>query len=110
MEYTFDTVKDELSLLTEAITSAVPVEEIYLFGSYAYGRPSKDSDIDLYVVLKDNIGMRELDAMEKIWDAIYPVKKSPVDLLALKSGSFRNKKQYPTLERRIAQEGIRIYG
>jgi len=29
-------------------------EKIILFGSYAYGKPHKDSDIDIYVVTKDN--------------------------------------------------------
>lgn len=28
-------------------------EKIILFGSYAYGTPTKESDIDLYVVTKD---------------------------------------------------------
>lgn len=28
-------------------------EKIILFGSYAYGTPNEDSDIDLYVVTKD---------------------------------------------------------
>ena len=29
-------------------------EKIILFGSYAYGNPDEDSDIDLYVVTKDD--------------------------------------------------------
>jgi len=29
-------------------------DKIILFGSYAYGTPHKDSDIDLYVVTNDN--------------------------------------------------------
>ncbi len=28
-------------------------EKIILFGSYAYGNPTEDSDIDLYVIKKD---------------------------------------------------------
>ena len=31
----------------------VGVEHVVLFGSYAYGEPHKDSDIDLYVVTDD---------------------------------------------------------
>ena len=30
-------------------------EKVVLFGSYAYGEPSKDSDIDLIVVTDDDI-------------------------------------------------------
>jgi predicted nucleotidyltransferase len=44
-------IQAELDKLKELIINAVPVEQIYLFGSYAYGTPHKDSDLDLYVVL-----------------------------------------------------------
>ena len=30
-------------------------EKVILFGSYAYGIPDADSDIDLYIVTKENI-------------------------------------------------------
>ena len=30
-------------------------EKVILFGSYAYGVPDADSDIDLYIVTKENI-------------------------------------------------------
>ena len=30
------------------------VEKIILFGSYAYGRPEEDSDLDIIVVTHDN--------------------------------------------------------
>ena len=57
-----ETVKTESYKLKELIINAIPVEQIYLFGSYAYGKPHKDSDLDLYVVLKDDVQMRDLDA------------------------------------------------
>ena len=44
-------VQEELDKLKELIINAVPVEQIYLFGSYAYGTPHEYSDLDLYVVL-----------------------------------------------------------
>ena len=30
-------------------------ERVILFGSYAYGTPDADSDIDLYIVTKENV-------------------------------------------------------
>jgi len=47
-----ETVQAELDKLKELIINAIPVEQIYLFGSYAYGTPHKDSDLDLYVVIR----------------------------------------------------------
>jgi uncharacterized protein len=39
--------------IIEALKPLDP-EKVILFGSYAYGNPNKDSDIDLYIVTKDN--------------------------------------------------------
>jgi predicted nucleotidyltransferase len=33
----------------------VPAKYIYLFGSYAYGYLTEESDVDIYVVTPDNI-------------------------------------------------------
>ena len=38
-------------------------DKIILFGSYAYGTPNEDSDIDLFLV-KDNLTDEELDTYE----------------------------------------------
>jgi predicted nucleotidyltransferase len=34
-------VQDEIDKLTRIIVDTVPVEKIYLFGSYAYGPPTR---------------------------------------------------------------------
>lgn len=57
-------IKRELSEITNVVLSAVEAKEIYLFGSYAYGTPDENSDIDIYVVIPDG-EMRELDAIKK---------------------------------------------
>jgi predicted nucleotidyltransferase len=102
-------IKKELDMLTQIIVDTVPVEQIYLFGSYAYGTPDKDSDLDLYVVLKDDAPMRELDAMDAIYLAVYKQKTMPLDLLILKQNRFLHRKEEPTLERKIVREGIKLY-
>jgi len=103
-------VQAELDKLKELIINAIPVEQIYLFGSYAYGTPHKDSDLDLYVVLKDEVEMREIDASITIMNAICDVKTMPVDIISTKKSRYLWLKNGPTMERKIAREGIRIYG
>jgi predicted nucleotidyltransferase len=103
-------IKQELDTITKIIVDTVPVEMVYLFGSYANGTPNKDSDLDLYVVFKDEMAMRELDAIRTIRIAIYPVKKKPMDILGLKQNRFDDRKLYATLERKIVREGIKLYG
>ena len=103
-------VQAELDKLKELIINAVPVEQIYLFGSYAYGTPHKDSDLDLYVVLKDDLPMRDLDAGLQISLAIARKKSMPVDIIAKNKKDFVNRMNRITLERKVNREGIRIYG
>ena len=103
-------IQAELDKLKELIINAMPVEQIYLFGSYAYGTPHKDSDLDLYVVLKDDIPLRDLDAGLQIRLAIDRKKSMPVDIIARKKSYFVNRLDDITLERIVNRDGIRIYG
>ena len=103
-------IQEELDKLKELIINAIPVEQIYLFGSHAYGDPQKDSDLDLYVVLKDDVQMRDLDAGLQIRFAIDRKKSMPVDIIAKKKNEFLNRLEDITLERKVIRDGIRIYG
>jgi predicted nucleotidyltransferase len=102
-------VQAELDKLKEIIINAIPVEQIYLFGSYACGKPHKDSDLDLYVILKDEVQMRDIEAAIKIRLAIGEHQSMPLDLLVIKKSRYLERKTAPTLERKIAREGILIY-
>jgi len=62
------------------------LEKVILFGSHAYGHVSKDSDIDLYVVTKDNYtpqSYKEKRALVwKVSEVILDIrKKYAIDLL-----------------------------
>ena len=103
-------IKKELDEITKIIAEAFPVKSIYLFGSYAYGTPHKDSDLDLYIVFSDDMSVRELDAIRSIREAIALVKTKPIDFLGLKQNRFLERKIYATLERKIDREGVRLYG
>ena len=59
---------------------------------------------------KDEMPMRELDAIDAISLAIYPVQNMPIDILGLKHNRFHVRKLHATLERKIAREGIKLYG
>ena len=105
-----ETVQAELDKLKELIINAIPVQQIYLFGSYAYGTPHKDSDLDLYVVIKDDFPLRDLDAGLQIRMAIDRKKSMPVDIVAKKKKDFVNRLDDLTLERIVNRDGVRIYG
>jgi predicted nucleotidyltransferase len=105
-----DVIQSELDTLKEIIVSTVPVERIYLFGSYANGTPHRDSDLDLYVVLKDDVQSRLIDIIAKIRMAIGRKKTMPVDILANTLSRYQERAEGPTIERMITREGIKIYG
>jgi len=103
-------VQNELDTLVKIIVETVPTEQIYLFGSYAYGTPHKDSDLDIYIVMKDDAPMREWDAMDAVNLARYKRVHKPCDILALKKNRFDDRSTGPTMERQIVREGVKIYG
>ena len=101
---------DEIMQFVSLVAEVADPDRIILFGSYAYGTPHKNSDLDLYVVLKDDIPMRDLDAGLKISLAIARKKSMPVDIIAKKKKDFINRLDDITLERIVNRDGIRIYG
>lgn len=44
-----------LQEITHRIVNTVPAEKIILFGSYAYGNPDRESDLDILVVMHSNL-------------------------------------------------------
>ena len=103
-------IENDLNVIIKSVLQAVPAEAIYLFGSYAYGTPRTESDIDIYVVVPDNVAeLGELYA-----DIIGYIRKNngrlDLDLLIGRSAAFNKRKNGPTLERVIAQKGAALYG
>ncbi|TRZ78468.1 nucleotidyltransferase domain-containing protein [bacterium] len=52
-------IEKKLSEITNKIVKEVDPEKIILFGSYAWGNPGPDSDVDLVVVEKSKESRRE---------------------------------------------------
>jgi predicted nucleotidyltransferase len=103
-------VADEIEKLKNIMVATVPVEKIYLFGSYAYGTPHKDSDLDFYVVLKPGVNMRAIDAGIKIRLAISGAQEMPVDVLTNHHDVFWARTAAPCVEQKILREGRLLYG
>ncbi|MDR3013603.1 MAG: nucleotidyltransferase domain-containing protein [Chitinispirillales bacterium] len=103
-------IKDELNVLKEIILENVPTDQIWLFGSYVYGTPHKDSDIDIYIVMKDDANMRETEAMTAVNSERCMKVLRPVDVLAMKKKRFSYRQGGRTLESAVVKRGIKIYG
>jgi len=103
-------IQEQIDTIKNIIVQTVSVEQIYLFGSHVYGTPNKDSDLDFYVVLKDDAPYRPLEAMDKIGLALWGKKSMSVDILVNKKSKFQYRLSAPTLEHEIVKRGILIYG
>lgn len=102
------------SVITEAtrrIVAELDPEEIILFGSYAWGRPHKYSDLDLCVIVPDGIpgfnriewGVRALNALDDLM--------VDVDILIKTRSDVDTFKTVPaSLTRKIVEEGKLLYG
>ncbi|GBR73481.1 DNA polymerase beta domain-containing protein [Candidatus Termititenax aidoneus] len=104
------TVRQEIDTIKNIIVQTIPVEQIYLFGSYAYGTPNQDSDLDFYVVMRDDAPYRQLDAMRMIGTALWNYKSMPTDILVNKRSRFQDRAAAPTLEQEVLEKGKLIYG
>ena len=103
-------IKQELDTIIKIIADTVPVESIYLFGSYAYGTPNKDSDLDLYIVFKDAMLMQELKAIDIIYKALSLVETRRIEIFGSKQNLFDKRKFYALIEKKIIKEGIKLFG
>lgn len=76
-----------LDLKEQIVDALLPLNpvKIILFGSYAYGTPNEDSDIDICVVEKDYENRWEEKA--KIRDLLNAIKM-PIDILNPKVDEF----------------------
>ena len=73
-------------------------DKIILFGSYAYGAPTEDSDLDIFL-LKDglnskNIRAFELEATKKLRDIRQNHKTNGIDILSAPTGEVYKKQDY----------------
>lgn len=99
----FDALKNRLTEKFEA-------KQIIIFGSNAYGKPDKESDIDLCVVadLKEK---RKIEFIREIRHELLDLISNSLDILVYNEKEFKERASLRnTLEHKIMTHGIRVYG
>jgi len=87
-------VAEELPAAVQRIAQALQPQKIILFGSYAYGTPTPDSDVDLLVIMKTTASQveRSLAVARLLRPRVFPVDilvRTPDEIeRALRSGDF----------------------
>ena len=102
-------VQNELNIIIKTIADTGIVSKIILFGSFARGDETPDSDIDLCILtpIKDR---RPLDISIELRQKLWGVKKMPLDLLTYNHERFDYQAARPrSFENIITMEGITVY-
>ena len=81
-------IDKKLKEITSKIVREYQPEKIILFGSYAWGNPGPDSDVDLFVVKKTDRSSREV--AREISRSIFP-RPFPLDILVYTSSEIEKK-------------------
>jgi predicted nucleotidyltransferase len=122
-------INDEILAIKDLIVANSDCEQVYLFGSYAYGTPREDgdplgpSDYDFYIVLNDNAGnpMQVTGDIEvafghmrlALWKEDWRLgqKKTyiPVDFVAGYRSRFEERSKDFPFEHTIAEKGVLLY-
>jgi len=99
----------DIATIRDSILKFVPAKCIYLFGSYAYGSPTEDSDIDIFVVTPDDAKyLRDLHA--NILGDLGRKKIFSIDLSFDTESSFHERRLKRKFERTIHQKGRLLFG
>lgn len=100
--------QDKINEVVERIVKNVQPERIILFGSYAYGNPKEDSDLDILVVKETNIPRhRRVKEVKKYLRGI----KVPVDLIVYTQEEIDEWKGVKTaFINHVVEKGKVLYG
>ena len=88
------------------VSNVIPIDKMILFGSRAYGKPSRWSDFDLIVVSKKFSGIKSYKRARKLydcWNLDYPV-----DFLCYTDEEFDRLKERMTVVKEAVKKGIEI--
>jgi predicted nucleotidyltransferase len=94
--------------ITQKVVQAFRPKNIILFGSYAYGNPTSDSDLDLLVVMETRD--RPAERIRKVSDLFDP-RPLPMDFIVLTPSEIRHRLSGfdPFLEE-VLEKGQSLYG
>ena len=105
-QYLEQTLEDLLQEITSSIKSKLPDSKVILFGSYARGDYTKDSDLDICVLVPEIQG-RRLDMAVEVMCTIPDGFPLPYDLVLYTFDEFEEDRQCKyLLQHDIYKEGV----
>ena len=102
-------VETLLPEMTRRLVAEFDPCQIYLFGSYAWGQPNEDSDVDLFVIVPDSDeSSRERSLRARSCLRGLPIAK---DILVKTQAEVDwASRVYASLESEILERGLKLHG
>lgn len=101
---------DNIQQLTNCLVEQVKPLKVILFGSFADGSYTDESDYDFYLVVDDRCSVSK--AIEEAYNAVMYVKNRPVDIVVGTNSNFEGKgrlKHSLMIEGEVQRKGILLY-
>ena len=101
---------DNIKEMTQCFVSQINPLKVILFGSFANGTYTDESDYDFYIVIPDGINVS--DATDEAYNSGLYIKKRPVDIVVDTNLRFKIKgksKHSLMVEGEVQRNGILLY-
>ncbi len=100
--------EQKIKNIVDKIATKYRPEKIILFGSFAWGNPNKDSDVDLLIIKKTEMSSRKL--AQEIDESLFE-REMPIDILVY-SPKYLEERLFlgDFFIKKIIKEGKLLYG
>lgn len=98
-----------LEEVVERLKTEFQPEQIFLFGSHAWGTPHEDSDVDLMVIVRES-GERAIRRMQRAHHCLGDLDMSKDVFVQTREEFDRYKDLRPSIQHQILQSGRKLYG
>jgi predicted nucleotidyltransferase len=98
-----------LDKVVERLKAEFQPEQIFLFGSHAWGTPHEDSDVDLMVIVRES-GERAIRRMQRAHRCLRGLRMSKDVFVQTREEFDRYKDLRASLQHQILAEGRKLYG
>ncbi len=99
-------IQSQINSIKNQLIKKYKPQKIILFGSYAYGQPTENSDIDLLVVADTDKSFHDRISSVR---SLLP-KDRPIDLIILTPSEYQQTKSSNPLISEIESKGRVVYG
>lgn len=100
--------EDRLDEAVDRLREGLSPVAIYLYGSYAYGRPHRDSDVDLFVIV-ESLDEPHYEAEARAYGLLSGLKL-PVEIRVVTEDEFEKRRDWvASIEREVSERGIPLY-